>query len=101
MPSQCDVGVVNHGTLVGLTPNTEAAKEWFASHLPDDAPRLGKAVYVEPRYADSIIEGMQGDGLTIGPEPVTSWMAEVIADSSGQWAGNGLRFETQEEAKSY
>lgn len=27
-----------------------------------------------------------------------SWKPEVIADSSGEWTGNGLRFETKEEA---
>jgi hypothetical protein len=29
----------------------------------------------------------------------TSWKPEVIADSSGQWCGNGLRFATKEEAE--
>ena len=28
-----------------------------------------------------------------------SWKPEVIADSSGQWAGNALRFATKEEAE--
>lgn len=32
---------------------------------------------------------------------VHSWKPEVIADSSGQWTGNGLRFATAEEALSY
>lgn len=27
-----------------------------------------------------------------------SWKPEVIADSSGKWAGNALRFATREEA---
>ncbi|HEY1888474.1 MAG TPA: hypothetical protein VGG86_20895 [Roseiarcus sp.] len=31
----------------------------------------------------------------------TSWKTEVIADSSGKWAGNGLRFATREEADDY
>jgi hypothetical protein len=26
---------------------------------------------------------------------------EVIADSSGKWTGNALRFETEQEAKTY
>lgn len=26
---------------------------------------------------------------------------EVIADSSGQWCGNGMRFATREEAETY
>lgn len=28
-----------------------------------------------------------------------SWKPEVIADSSGQWSGNALRFATKEEAE--
>ncbi len=28
-----------------------------------------------------------------------SWKAEVIADSSGEWVPNGLRFATKEEAE--
>jgi hypothetical protein len=27
-----------------------------------------------------------------------SWMPEVIADNSGKWCGNGLRFATEQEA---
>lgn len=27
-----------------------------------------------------------------------SWKPEVIADSSGEWCSNGLRFATEEEA---
>ena len=30
-----------------------------------------------------------------------SWKAEVIADGSGKFCGNGLRFATEEEAKIY
>ena len=28
-----------------------------------------------------------------------SWKSEVIADNSGNWAGNALRFATKEEAE--
>jgi hypothetical protein len=28
-----------------------------------------------------------------------SWKPEVIADDSGKWCGNALRFATEEEAK--
>lgn len=28
-----------------------------------------------------------------------SWKPEVIADNSGKWAGNALRFATKEEAE--
>lgn len=30
-----------------------------------------------------------------------SWKAEVIADSSGQWVPNGLRFATKRQAEDY
>ena len=29
------------------------------------------------------------------------YKVEVIADNSGEWVGNGLRFETREEAETY
>ena len=32
---------------------------------------------------------------------MSSFKAEVIADSSGKWAGNALRFATEEEAAIY
>jgi hypothetical protein len=34
------------------------------------------------------------------PEHI-SYAAQVIADASGQWAGNGLRFATREQAQEY
>jgi hypothetical protein len=34
-------------------------------------------------------------------ELMKSWKPEVIADSSGQWVGNQLRFATKERAESY
>jgi hypothetical protein len=33
--------------------------------------------------------------------PDRTWAAEVIADSSGRWSGNGLRFGTQLQAEAY
>jgi hypothetical protein len=30
-----------------------------------------------------------------------SWKAEVIADESGKWTGNALRFATKSEAEQY
>ena len=32
-------------------------------------------------------------------EKIVSWKPEVIADSSGKWYGNGLRFATRGEAE--
>ena len=60
-----DVKLSYHGTLVGLALNTPAAIEWADEHLPDDAPRMGKIVYAEPRYVDHIVDGMRNDGLEV------------------------------------
>jgi hypothetical protein len=32
---------------------------------------------------------------------MNSYKAEVIADNSGKWCGNGLRFATHKEAEDY
>lgn len=37
----------------------------------------------------------------IGISKFESYKAEVIADSSGEWVGNALRFATKEEAEKY
>ena len=34
-------------------------------------------------------------------EAMKSWKAEVVADSSGEFCGNGLRFATKREAEVY
>ncbi len=39
-------------------------------------------------------------GERVEPE-ARSYAPEVIADSSGKWAGNALRFATAEEAEGY
>jgi hypothetical protein len=36
---------------------------------------------------------------TTQAQEVISWAPEVIADSSGKWSRNSLRFATQEEAE--
>lgn len=35
------------------------------------------------------------------PITKTKWKAEVIADDSGEWCGNQLRFDTREQAEAY
>jgi len=34
-------------------------------------------------------------------EPMRSWRPEVIADDSGEWCPNGMRFATKAEAEAY
>lgn len=60
-----DFRFTNHGSITILTPLTEAAQEWVDENLPEDALGFGGGVVIEPRYAGSILEGLQDDGLTI------------------------------------
>ena len=60
-----DVLVRNEGSIFMVNPMTPAAKEWISEHIPDDAQYFGRALIVEHRYIDDIIEGMRGDGLMV------------------------------------
>lgn len=65
----------NHGTIISLTPMTDAAHEWAASNLAAD-PDLPGAVNVEPRYFLDIACGLLNDGLTL-QDSATGRMAEL------------------------
>jgi hypothetical protein len=60
-----DFTIADHGTIVLLRSNTEAAEEWAAEHLPSDAQHFGGGVAVEPRYVADILTGIQKAGLSI------------------------------------
>jgi len=66
VPENPDVRVVNAGSIVLLTPLSDAARDWFDENLPEDRQTLGGATAVEPRYVDSILDGLGGEGLTCG-----------------------------------
>ena len=53
------------GSIVLLTPLTDAACEWVQEHLPEDAPKLGASYAIEWRYAPDIVDGFCKEGLTV------------------------------------
>jgi hypothetical protein len=61
-----DFAIQDHGTIALLTPQSDAAQDWAADHLPPDAQRRGRAFAVEPRYLAPILKGIEADGLTVG-----------------------------------
>jgi hypothetical protein len=61
-----DVEIVNHGSLYGFRPVSQAARDWIAENVSDDAQWFGGALMVEHRYASDLAEGMAGDGLELG-----------------------------------
>lgn len=55
----------DHGSIAVLTPVSDEAEDWVLAYLPEDAQQWGRGVVIEPRYLPPIIEGIEGDGLTI------------------------------------
>jgi hypothetical protein len=60
-----DFTVQDEGTIFLLIPNTDAAQEWIAEHIPDTAQCFGTAVVVEHRYIAEIVHGIQQSGLKV------------------------------------
>lgn len=57
----------NHGSVCMLRPITDAAKEWVDANLELEGWQwMGPSFAVEPRCADALIDGIIGDGLTVG-----------------------------------
>lgn len=63
-----DFFVRNEGSIFLLTPETPAAEAWLAEHAPadDDHQYFGTSLVIEHRYILDIIDGIHGDGLTVG-----------------------------------
>lgn len=63
-----DFYFANHGSVTLLTPLTDAAQEWVDENLPplESWQMFGNAIAIEPRNARDILQGLQGDGLTVG-----------------------------------
>jgi hypothetical protein len=58
----------NHGSLFLLRPLDSAAREWMNEHLPADSPETqfwAGAIVIEPRYLESIVDGILADGLVL------------------------------------
>jgi hypothetical protein len=64
MADENDLHYTNHGSIITMQPLTQAARDWIADHIPEDAQTFGDAVCIEPRYFGEIAYGAQEDGLT-------------------------------------
>jgi hypothetical protein len=62
-----DVTVENHGSIALVVPETKRAREWVEENvLQGELLWWGRGFVCEPRYLGDLVEGMQGDGLTVG-----------------------------------
>lgn len=62
---QADFLVYGGGSLYMLLPKTQPAKDWVREHLPADALTLGRAIAVEHRYINPILDGINDAGLVV------------------------------------
>lgn len=60
-----DIRVQDEGTIVLLHPLTDRGREWINTQVQADAQYLGRALAVERRYVQDILEGMAAEGLEI------------------------------------
>lgn len=58
-----DFSVRDHGSIIVLTPQTDAAREWVGENIDTDAWMGG--VCIERRFFGNIYEGLTADGLSI------------------------------------
>ena len=61
-----DAEFSDHGSLWLVHLYSEAAQDWVASNVSDDAQWLGATLVVEPRYVANLAEGMADAGLAVG-----------------------------------
>lgn len=60
-----DFELVDGGSLVGITPLTDAATDWIDENVASEGWQwMGRTLYVDARYAEPLVNGMIGDGLT-------------------------------------
>ena len=64
-----DVDVRNYGSIVGFRPVTAAARDWFEDHaFVERWQWLHGTLFVDPRCAPAIVDGLVDDGLSVGQE---------------------------------
>lgn len=60
-----DVRVENHGSVLLFQLLTDEAKAFVEAYVQHERMYFGKALVVEPRYAEVLVEGMRNDGLVV------------------------------------
>lgn len=79
MRESADFLSANHGTIITLAPQTDAAQAWADENLAAD-PDLPGVVNIEPRYFLDIACAILADGLSL-QDMATGRMARLPADA--------------------
>lgn len=63
---KADALVENHGSIMIIRLNSQAARDWADDNIGTDAQYFGRhGLVVEPRYAHPIVAGMREAGLEV------------------------------------
>ncbi len=61
-----DVEVTRDGSLIGFRPIGDDADKWFDDNVESEGWQwLGSVLWIDYRFANQIIDGLEGDGLTV------------------------------------
>ena len=67
---QHDFDIAGSGSIYILTPQTDAAREWCAEHIPDATPWAG-GFAVEHGYIHDVTVGILNDGFSVSKDDRT------------------------------
>lgn len=59
-----DFQLVDHGSIVILTPRSDSAHDWVDAHIDSERAEWCGGVVIEPRYVGNILAGINSDGLS-------------------------------------
>ncbi len=62
-----DVRIVNDGSVIGFTPLTPAAQEFFDERIETESWQwMGPTLWVDHRTVEALVDGMLSEGLEVG-----------------------------------
>ena len=74
-----DFSVEDHGSILLVTPNTDAAKEWWETSV-DGGQSFGPGFAVEHRFIHNISHAILDAGMTITKDGKTMAVSDITGD---------------------
>ena len=60
-----DFTVSNQGSIFLVTPLNDTARDWLEENISEDSQYLGRALAVEHRYIENLLQGLQNEGFNV------------------------------------
>lgn len=100
--AKVDFSVSDQGTIVLLTPLTDAAHDWVKEHIAEDAQTWSRSIVIEHRFAYDILNGILNDGLTVkwGNKVIKGQRMNINGEVYSTWAHTITKDEVEFSATS-